>query len=200
MSHSVVGEQHVIAISEVRALAQGFAPGTDARARASRLAVLELLDSTPEPFSRRHFVPGHVTASGLVLSRAADRVLLVFHPRLARWLQPGGHVEPSDASLVAAAAREVLEETGTEVDSRVPPAVVGLDVHDIPAAGGESEHQHFDFMFRFVAGGDVLRNTAGLHRTVWCPVERLGEFHVDDVLRGAVRRALVLPPIVAVNG
>jgi len=176
-------------------LAEGFTPGSDERARASRLAVLSLLDSAREPFSRTHFVPGHVTASALVLSPAADRVVLVFHPRLARWLQPGGHVEPSDPSIVAAAAREVLEETGIAVDSRVPPPVVGLDAHDIPAARGEPKHQHFDFMFRFVARGGDPGDVPALHRTVWCPVDRLAEFDVDSPLRSAVRRALANPPI-----
>lgn len=45
--------------------------------------------------TRRSASPGHVTASGIVLSRGA--VLLVFHPYLKRWLQPGGHVESSEA-------------------------------------------------------------------------------------------------------
>ena len=185
-------EPHMTEVSEVRGLAEGFAPGGDERARASRQAVLSLLDSAEQPFARSQFVPGHVTASGLVLHPAVDRVVLVFHPRLERWLQPGGHVEPGDPSVVAAAAREVREETGIVVDSSGPSVLVGLDVHSIPAARGEPQHQHFDFMFRFVASGEQAVDAREPHRTVWCPVDRLSEFEVDEALRGAVRRALAI--------
>ena len=42
------------------------------------------------------------------------RVLLHRHPKLDRWLPPGGHVE-ADELPDAAAVREVLEETGVPV-------------------------------------------------------------------------------------
>ncbi len=40
-----------------------------------------------------------------------DRVLLLLHPKLGRWLPPGGHVEPNELPDDAA-VREVEEETG----------------------------------------------------------------------------------------
>ena len=62
-------------------------------------------------FDRRNF-EGHITASGIVWNPADGRILLLYHRGLQRWLQPGGHVEASDASIFAAAQREVREETG----------------------------------------------------------------------------------------
>lgn len=44
-----------------------------------------------------------------------DRVLLRWHPRLERWLPPGGHVEPNELPDDAA-IREVYEETGVAID------------------------------------------------------------------------------------
>src|SRR5207249_7074101 len=44
----------------------------------------------------------------------AGRVLLLSHPKLGRWLPPGGHIEP-DELPDEAAIREVLEETGVHV-------------------------------------------------------------------------------------
>ena len=41
----------------------------------------------------RECVPGHVTASALVLDDSGTRVLLTLHPRLGRWVQLGGHCE-----------------------------------------------------------------------------------------------------------
>ena len=44
----------------------------------------------------------------------ADRVLLVHHRRLCKWLPVGGHIE-LDEDPEAAALRDVLEESGLDV-------------------------------------------------------------------------------------
>ena len=87
-----------------------------ARAQPGDAAVLArfrvLLESTSAPFSRVQFSPGHLTCSACVLGDGGQRVLLVHHARLGRWLQPGGHVELGDESPLASARREVEEESG----------------------------------------------------------------------------------------
>ena len=55
---------------------------------------------------------------------------LVLHGRMRTWVQPGGHLEPEDGSLAAAAAREVWEETG--VRGVVRPAPLHLSRHRAP--------------------------------------------------------------------
>jgi len=117
-------------------------------------------------------------------------VLLVFHPRLQRWLQPGGHVEESDVSLLHAARREVHEETGLDLGDAPPTQLVSVDVHAIPACGGEPAHRHHDLMFCFDAAGSVATPTNATLRTAWCAPDRLEEFAVDLPLRHAVGRAL----------
>ena len=127
------------------ALLRRFDPGPDGRATHSLARTLALLGGSPEPFSRWTFDPGHLTASGIVLSADARDILLIFHRRLERWLQPGGHVEPEDADLPAAAEREVVEETGVALDPRPPRIVVGVDVHEIPPREpDEPPHVHVD--------------------------------------------------------
>src|SRR5581483_10203370 len=64
--------------------------------------------------SRRNFLM-HVTV-GALLVRGGVEVLLVEHVAYGILLQPGGHLEPTDTTLVSAAVRELVEETG--VDSR----------------------------------------------------------------------------------
>lgn len=95
---------------------------------------------------------GHITASGLVLRD--KEILLVFHKKLQRFIQPGGHLEETDVSLQEAARREVREETGIIVAASpfFPyEAPIHIDAHIIPAnpKKGEPEHWHYDCMYLF---------------------------------------------------
>lgn len=113
----------------------------------------QLADTSADPFSRAN-MQGHITTSGLVYDRAADKVLLIHHRTLNRWLQPGGHHEGLDR-LNVSAAREVLEETGVQVcgaqDQALDVPLIDIDSHAIPAnpAKGEGAHVHHDFLYLF---------------------------------------------------
>ncbi|MDO0936164.1 NUDIX hydrolase [Streptomyces sp. DG2A-72] len=77
---------------------------------------------------------GHITASALVIDPSRGRVLLTLHKKLRMWLQMGGHCEPQDTSVQAAALREATEESGIAGLALLSGGPVRLDRHPTPCA------------------------------------------------------------------
>ncbi|MEJ7606508.1 MAG: NUDIX domain-containing protein [Bryobacteraceae bacterium] len=152
---------------DVTRLLSNFAVGEDGEAAKSRDLTLALLAWSLEPFSRHVFTPGHITATGVVLSPKRRRVLLVHHGRLDRWLLPGGHVEAQDSIISDTASREVLEETGARLQPELPKLVgwTFMRFRQIVRASASSPRPHLCvqtiqklpvFSNREVAGADSM--------------------------------------------
>ncbi len=132
-----------------------------------------------EDACQRSCVPGHLTASALVLDATAEHALLTLHPRVGRWLQLGGHCEPEDVSLAAAALREATEESGMR-GLRLEPTPIHLDVHPITCSLGVPT-RHFDvrFLVRAPVGAQPVRSAESVDLQ-WWPLDSLPD-NVDDL-------------------
>src|SRR5690606_13622575 len=166
--------------------------------------MVALAKSEQSAFSRDTYEPGHFTASAFVLSPDKKKLLLILHRKLNLWLQPGGHIEPTDKNVIEAARREVMEETGLRALT-LESSVFDLDVHLIPAWGDSPAHFHHDVRALFVAANLELKASAEVAEARWFDLEKvvacaddLGEGKGTDesVLRVA-RRLLRLksPPL-----
>jgi 8-oxo-dGTP pyrophosphatase MutT (NUDIX family) len=153
---------------------------SDAREEADRCAMLRLAHELDDPLSRGE-PRAHFTASAFVVDETGARTCLVQHVKLDRLLQPGGHIEPSDFSLEAAALREAHEETALAVTLHpTAPRPFDLDIHEIPERPGESAHFHLDVRYLVVGRGSPREGAA------WYPIGESGDESVSRLAAKAL--------------
>jgi 8-oxo-dGTP pyrophosphatase MutT (NUDIX family) len=126
----------------------GFRP-PDAAQRHNRQRTLDFLTLHPQAVDGT-YPPGHVTATGLVLSADRSQVLLTLHARIGRWLELGGHLEETDDGLVDAAAREAQEEGGID-GLTIAPDLFAVVVHENLPCRRAPGTDHYDLYFRLFA-------------------------------------------------
>ena len=151
-------------------LASWSAP--DAEQERLRLVYLDHLAEHADAMSRQ-CRPDHLTASLLIVSADHSQVLLTLHRIVKRWLQTGGHCEPSDASLVDAALREGREEGGIH-DLAVDPDPVLLSLHEVPSCGPIGPSHHLDVQYVGVA-------PSGARAVISDESDDLAWFDIDDL-------------------
>ncbi len=171
-----------------RSVLETYIP-SDREQEEFRSRMLAFLAEHPADAHLRTCLPGHFTASALLVDRSRGKALLTFHKKLGRWLQVGGHCD-GDANFAHVAWRELIEESGIEPISMG--AAVDLDIHVIPARPGEPEHLHLDV--RFVAeappGACATANEESL-RMEWFSPRELEHLDTDPSVRRLFALAFV---------
>lgn len=116
---------------------------------------------------RKNFI-GHFTASTFVISSTSKKLLMIHHKALDKYLQPGGHIELSDANPLEGSKRELFEETGIDakfleyrcINSLNPLVPLNISVHIIPEnlEKKEKAHYHYDLQYLFFARKELRVN------------------------------------------
>jgi 8-oxo-dGTP pyrophosphatase MutT (NUDIX family) len=175
-------------VATVRAIIAAHEPSDD-RESAARDRMLAELDRLEDPFSE-HADPVHVTGSAVIAGPRGT--ILHLHKRLKRWMQTGGHLEPSEMPYDAA-LRESEEETGlvlTHVGDQS--RLIHLDVHE--AANG---HTHLDLRYLlFSKDADPSPPPGESPEVRWFSWSEALE-RSDEALTGALRAAERQPEVKA---
>jgi len=153
--------------------------GGDARQAELSLTYLDHLADHPDGMWKACGA-GHLTASALVVDPQRGRVLLTLHRKLRMWLQMGGHCEPQDTTVAAAALREATEESGISGLSLVPGGPVRLDLHPIPAPC----HQHLDVQYAATASAGAVEQISDESLDLrWFPYDEVARVADASVAR-----------------
>jgi 8-oxo-dGTP pyrophosphatase MutT (NUDIX family) len=129
----------------------------------------------------------------------ANRVLLIHHRKLDRWLPLGGHIDPGE-DPEAAALREAREESGLIVDligERPPTTEAGtraliaprfLDIHRIT-----DTHEHVGMIYFARPASGTVTLAPDEHRDIrWCSDADLDGLHpsMSAAVKWYCRKAL----------
>jgi 8-oxo-dGTP pyrophosphatase MutT (NUDIX family) len=131
----------------------------------------------------------HLTVSCLLVAGHAGEagVALGLHRKSGQWRQVGGHLEAGDGTLLAAAHRELREESGVDAHVESAGAVLlpsPVAVREFPV-GGRDCASHVDVLFAARVPDRVALQThdAGIARIEWWSVSALPEGTAPDLRR-----------------
>ena len=153
---------------------------------ALREAILGFVLARPDA-CLRSCVPGHITASALVLDHSGTQTVLTLHPRLGRWVQLGGHCEEYDVDLRGAALREAQEESGIS-GLRIDPTPAAVHVHALTCSlGVPTRHLDVQFVMHAPPDAPITRSEESLELQ-WWPLDDLppdADFGLRQLARAA---------------
>jgi len=138
----------------------------------------------------RHFT----TATFVVCNQ---KVLMIYHRKLQRWLPPGGHLMSNELPEEGA-LREVMEETGIQAalwnkesstlpeDVRILTPPVHMQLEKIPT---DPVHYHIDFIFYATCSENqkVRIDTKEICRYKWMSAEEIREIPEQEIVENALK-------------
>lgn len=143
----------------------------------------------------------HFTATVYIIK--SGKVLLLQHPKLHKWLPPGGHVEENETPPECA-RREALEETGLEIEliqqeniwvncwnamSIERPYLCLLE--NIPPHGNHPAHQHIDMIYLGrPIGGQELPEEVAQGKLRWFAQEQVAALRTDEEIFGETQQTI----------
>lgn len=157
--------------------------------------ILEYARAFPDSILTRENKIAHLTSSGLVLSPALDKVLMVHHNIYQTWAWTGGHAD-GDGDLLAVALREAEEETGVAGIRPLTEEMLSLDI--LPVCGHMkrgayvSAHLHLSVAYVLIADGDAVPRARPEENSAvkWIPVGEIDTYSNEPDLIAVYRKLI----------
>jgi 8-oxo-dGTP pyrophosphatase MutT (NUDIX family) len=166
---------------------QSYQPYDDLEAQHQR-KLINLIQTNADPLGADCFDPGHATGSVWVFAPATRQVAMIFHNKIKRWLQPGGHADLGEPNLKVAALRETREELGLQF-TLGQASLFDLDVHLIPA-GRYPEHWHFDVRYLCLCDVQPLTEENESSPAQWFDLDYLASLELDAGLDRMIKKTI----------
>lgn len=161
------------------------------------LMITFLEKNQEKSFHNYHWEDGHITASMLVVNNDFTKVLLIFHKKLQKWLQFGGHSDDSP-DVLATAIREFHEESGIIDEPEIYSyygewelPIFDIDIHDIPPdTKWRPAHKHYDIRFLGIISDTVIldRQVDETEDMRWFDIDMIGDTLEEDGLLRMIRK------------
>lgn len=177
-----------------------FVPQTEAE-EADKRQILEYIRLFPDAILTRENTIAHITASGFVISRDGEWVLMAHHNIYKVWAWTGGHAD-GEADLLSVALREAREETGAGHIVPLSSAIASVEI--LPVWGHVKRgkyvcaHQHLNVSYLLTADreGPLTIREGENTKVDWLPAERLleltNEWQMDPVYTKLLERGRAL--------
>jgi 8-oxo-dGTP pyrophosphatase MutT (NUDIX family) len=117
----------------------------DANEKIYKKEIINFILNNSFCFERSN-LKGHITASGWLINKTKDQVLLLHHKKLNEWYQLGGHAD-GENDLIKVAIKEAQEESGINNIIIIEENIFDIDIHLIPKYNDTPEHKHYDIRF-----------------------------------------------------
>ena len=130
---------------------------------------------------------GHVTGSSWIVDESGRNVVLLFHGKLGKWVQPGGHCD-DESDVLSVALREAREETGLDVWAH-DTTIFDVDAHEIPEYWNTPAHVHYDVRFLLRADGAQTPVVSDESRAVkWVSLDEANQLSGEDSVARMVEK------------
>ena len=155
-----------------------YQPANEQEAADQQL-MLSFMDRNPDCLNRSNLA-AHFSASGWIVNKARDKVLLCYHKVYDSWSWTGGHAD-GESDLEAVAIREANEETGVHAVSVFPGQIFSLET--LYVMGHEKRgvyvpcHLHLNMTYLFEAEPEQELHCKPDENTgvAWIPMETLAQ-------------------------
>lgn len=158
--------------------------------------ILNYIDHFHENILTRENKIAHMTSSGLIMNKALDKILMIYHNIYNTWTWTGGHAD-GDSNMLKVALKEAKEETGVSNIVPLTDELASIDI--IPVYGhmkrGEyvSSHLHLNTSYILIADEKekLIINEDETSDVGWVEVNMLNEYSNEPYLIGIYNKILL---------